>query len=63
MDIGNFTLSTDLMVGFAAGVGVALIRGLIVKALIGAATVFLLLGGTEHVDFNSLYRTVMSYIP
>lgn len=61
MDVGNLTISTDMIIGFAAGTGVSLVRGLLWKALIGAATTYLLLGG--NVDVNALYRSVTSLIP
>jgi len=61
MDIGNLTVSTDMLIGLAAGAGISLVRGILVKAVIGLATTYLLVGG--NVDLNQLYRSVVGLIP
>lgn len=61
MDIGNLTISTDMLIGFAAGAGISLVRGIVVKAIIGAVTTYLLVGG--RVDVNHLFQQVMNLAP
>lgn len=61
IELAGLKISTDMLIGFAGGVGFSAVRGLAWKALMAAGASFFLLG--SNIDVNSLIHQVTALFP
>ena len=60
IDINGVTVSTDMLIGFAGGLGVGFARGLVWKALVAGGAALMMFGG---LDLGSLLQRAAQLIP